>query len=233
MIDVALPGGRVLFSTREGGVSEDPFRSLNLGILTGDDPARVTENRGRLAAAAGLALERVAQGRQVHGTDLRRWREPPAGAPTPGELDEVDGHVTELEGVGLLVLAADCLPLALVGRERVAMLHGGWRGLAGGIVERALAHFDDPPAAAIGPGIGPCCYEVGDEVRAAFSGLEGVAHGRRLDLKAVARQKLEAGGVTRVEDVGLCTSCRPDLFFSHRRDRGVTGRQGGLVWRAP
>jgi copper oxidase (laccase) domain-containing protein len=111
------------------------------------------------------------------------------------------------------------------------MLHCGWRPLAAGIVEKALASFDLPPAAVIGPGIGPCCYEVGEDVLGAFSDLDGVAPGRMLDLRAVVRRKLQAGGVTSVEDVDLCTSCRPDLFFSHRRDGGVTGRQAGLVWR--
>jgi copper oxidase (laccase) domain-containing protein len=113
------------------------------------------------------------------------------------------------------------------------MLHCGWRGLAGGIVERALGEFDfgGPVSAAIGPGIGPCHYEVGDEVLDAFSALEGVASGRMLDLKAVAAAKLRAGRVVDVVDVDRCTYCEPDVFFSHRRDDGVTGRQGGLVWR--
>jgi YfiH family protein len=130
----------------------------------------------------------------------------------------------------LLVLVADCLPVALIGSGRVAMLHCGWRGLAGGIVERALEPFAAPPAAAIGPGIGRCCYEVGNEVLDAFADLDGVADERMLDLRAVARRKLETAGVERIEDVDMCTSCRPDLFFSHRRDRGVTGRQGGVAW---
>jgi copper oxidase (laccase) domain-containing protein len=110
------------------------------------------------------------------------------------------------------------------------MLHAGWRGLAAGIVPRALATFDEPPAAAIGPGIGPCCYEVGPEVLEAFADVRGVATRRMLDLRAVARAQLEAGGVTRIEDVDLCTACHPGLFFSHRRDEGRTGRQGGLAW---
>ena len=143
----------------------------------------------------------------------------------------MDGHLTDAEELGLLVLVADCLPVALAGGGRVAMLHCGWRGLAGGIVEAALERFDEPPAAAIGPGIGRCCYEVGPEVLKAFSDLDGVADGRMLDLRAVARQRLEAGGARVLEDVDLCTNCRPDLFFSHRRDDGVTGRQGGLVWK--
>jgi YfiH family protein len=223
-IDLELPGGRVAFSTRQGGVSDGPYESLNLGILTGDDRERVVENRKLLLGALGLP--RAAMGMQVHGTAIREWH----GPPDEGPLHEVDGHLTGVRGLGLLVLVADCLPVALIGDGRAAMLHCGWRGLAGGIVERALQAFDSPPAAAIGPGIGQCCYEVGEEVLSAFSAYEGVADGRMLSLRAVARQKLEAAGATRIEDVDLCTSCRADLFFSHRRDNGVTGRQAGIAW---
>lgn len=233
-IDVDLPGGRVLFSTRQGGVSAGPYESLNLGILTDDDQDRVAENRARLARGAGLAPEQVAMGWQVHGTDVLEWDGPPSGGgfAAPGAaLEKVDGHATSAFGVALLVLVADCLPVALVSSARVAMLHCGWRGLAGGIVERALASFDEPVAAAIGPGIGPCHYEVGPDVLEAFAGLDGVAAGRMLDLKAVAEAKLRAGGVTGVVGVDRCTYCEPDVFFSHRRDDGVTGRQGGMVWR--
>jgi hypothetical protein len=234
MIDVDLPGGRVVFSTREGGVSEGPYESLNLGILTDDDQERVAENRARLASAAGVSPDQVAMGWQVHGTDLLEWDGPPSGGgyASPGaELRQVDGHATNARDVALLVLVADCLPVALVSPTRVAMLHCGWRGLAGGIVERALAGFDEIPAAAIGPGIGPCHYEVGPEVLSAFADLDGVASGRMLDLKAVAAAKLRAGGVSHVHDVDRCTYCEPDALFSHRRDDGVTGRQGGMVWR--
>ena len=233
MIELAFPSARVAFSTRAGGVSGGPFESLNLGILTEDEPERVGENRRRLAERAGLAPERVGMGWQVHGANVHEWVLPPleSGYATPGtELERVDGHTTTTPELGLLVLAADCLPVALVGAGRVAMLHCGWRGLAAGIVERGVSLFDEPPRAAIGPGIGSCCYEVGEEVLGAFSDLDGVASGRMLDLKAVARRKLEEGGSPDVHDVGLCTSCRPDLFFSHRRDNGVTGRQGGLAW---
>jgi polyphenol oxidase len=234
VFDVALPGARVLFSTRRGGVSEGPYESLNLGLLTDDDPARVGENRRRLAAAAGVDPAAVAMGWQAHGAEVREWDS--AGGLDflrPGnDLPRVDGHTTVEPGIGLLVLAADCLPVALSGGGRVTMLHCGWRGLAGGLVERALEAFEEPPAAAIGPGIGRCCYEVGPEVLERFAGLEGVAEDGMLDLRAVARRRLEAGGVERIEEVDLCTSCRPDLFFSHRRDRGLTGRQAGLVRRA-
>jgi polyphenol oxidase len=223
-IEVDLPGGRVAFSTRQGGVSEGPYESLNLGILTDDDRERVIENRDILLGE--LSLGPAAMGRQVHGTDIKDWTQSPDGGP----LDEVDGHTTASPGLGLLVLVADCLPVALIGDGRAAMLHCGWRGLAGGIVERALQSFDSPPAAAIGPGIGQCCYEVGEEVLRAFAGYEEAVDGRMLSLRAVARAKLEAGGVEQIEDVDMCTSCRPDLFFSHRRDDGVTGRQAGIAW---
>jgi YfiH family protein len=236
LIELELPGARVAFSTRKGGVSEGPYESLNLGILTDDEPARVARNRTILAEGVGLDPADVAMGWQVHGTDIERWEAPPApgtdGFGEPGaELEKVDGHVTDRAGLGLLVLVADCLPVALAAPGRVAMLHCGWRGLAGGIVGRGVEMFDEPPAAAVGPGIGRCCYEVGPEVLEAFSHVEGAAQGRMLDLRAVAESKLRAAGVERVEHVDLCTHCRPDLFFSHRRDGGVTGRQSGLAWR--
>jgi polyphenol oxidase len=233
VIHLELPGGRVAFSTRQGGVSEGPYASLNLGILTDDDQDRVAENRSRLAGSVGLDAQRIAMGWQVHGTDVQEWDGPPDGGgyANPGaELARVDAHTTSAPEVGLLVLVADCLPVALVAPGRVAMVHCGWRGLAGGIVERAVGYFDEAPAAAVGPGIGRCCYEVGSEVLERFEALNEVANGRMLDLRAVAERKLREVGVARVEHVDLCTSCRPDLFFSHRRDDGVTGRQGGLAW---
>jgi hypothetical protein len=140
--------------------------------------------------------------------------------------------------VAPIVLVADCLPIALAAPGAVAMVHAGWRGLAGGVVDegvRALRALGAPGAvtAAIGPGAGGCCYEVGEEVHAAFAQHgEDVHDGRKLDLKAIARRDLEAAGVAEVHDVGLCTLCaEPGLFFSHRRDGGVTGRQAGVAWR--
>lgn len=238
MIELALPDARVAFTTRAGGVSEGPYSSLNLGILTDDDPERVTRNRGLMAEALGLRAGSVAMGWQVHGAEIAEWDAPPPpgrdGFFRPGaELEQVDGHTTRAPGLPLLVLAADCLPVALAAPGRVAMLHCGWRGLAAGIIQRAVASFTQPPAAAVGPAIGRCCYEVGDEVRAAFADLDGVASGRMLDLRAACEAKLRAAGVDHTEHVDLCTSCRADLFFSHRRDGGVTGRQAGVVWRGP
>ena len=230
-----LPGATVTFTTRRGGVSEGPYESLNLGILTDDLPERVTENRHRAAAQAGVEPDRMAMGWQVHGTELREWTEPPPdrayAEPGGKDLERVDGHLTREPGLGLLVLVADCFPVALSDGDQAAMLHCGWRPLAGGIVERALARFDSPPSAAVGPGIGGCCYEVGDDVREAFADIEGAAQGRMLDLRAVIAAKLAAVGVTDVRHVDECTSCSPELYFSHRRDRGVTGRQAGIIVR--
>jgi YfiH family protein len=234
-IEARLPGARVAFSTRRGGVSEGPYESLNLGILTEDDPARVRANRERLADGLGLGDAPVAMGRQVHGAELRTWTQAPSAEESAyrgpvEELAEVDGHVTAVPGLALLVLAADCLPVALADGEQVAMVHCGWRGVASGILDRSVAPFAQPPAAVIGPGIGQCCFEVGPEVLEAFADVPEAATGRMLDLRRVAEARLRAAGVESVEHVDLCTHCRADLFFSHRRDGGVTGRQGGIAW---
>jgi polyphenol oxidase len=233
VIELSVPGARVAFSDRRGGVSRGAYESLNLGILTEDDQSSVTENRRRLAGAIGSDPERVAMGWQVHGDEILEWNDPPERggfAHAGADLPKVDGHTTTVKGMPLMVLVADCLPVALATPERVVMLHCGWRGLAAGIVERGLDLFDAPPRAVLGPSIGPCCYEVGEEVLAEFRDLQGVANGRMLSLNMVAQQKLMSRGVTKIDSFPLCTRCRPDLFFSHRRDNGVTGRQAGLVW---
>ena len=230
----ALPGARVLFSSRRGGVSEGPFASLNLGRLTADDGANVDANRERLAAAVGHPRERFLYGRQVHGAHVRRATEPP-GAARPAA--EEDGQATTLGDAPALVFVADCLPVLLASEEAVAALHCGWHGLREGIVAEGVRALRELGArgeihAAIGPGARPCCYEVGEEVQAAFAEVPGARVGERnLDLSAVARHRLAEAGVEAVHDTGLCTICS-DAFFSHRRDQGVTGRQAGVVWRA-
>ncbi|MGZ6697705.1 MAG: polyphenol oxidase family protein, partial [Solirubrobacteraceae bacterium] len=164
---------------------------------------------------------------QVHGTGVV--------TADPHAAPDADGLVTAAAHLAPLVLVADCLPVALISPEAVGVLHAGWRGLHGGILAagvRALRELGATRvAAAVGPGIGPCCYEVGDEVRAAFGTSQ-----RTLDLPAIAAGQLAAAGVEEVHDAGLCTHCaRRDgepLFFSHRRDRGVTGRQAGIAWRS-
>jgi polyphenol oxidase len=218
-----LGGARAAFSTRLGGTSEPPFDSLNLGILTKDEPEAVAANRRRLAAALGLDPAEVVYALQVHGTRLLHH-------PDGESLPEADGHVVTEPGIAPMVLAADCLPIALYGSGGLAMVHAGWRGLAGGIVGVA-AEAVGAATAAIGPGIGPCCYEVGPEVLDAFSDLgDGIAEERMLDLPEVARRKLAQAGVEQIESPCLCTSCERELFFSHRRDRGRTGRQAGIAW---
>jgi YfiH family protein len=237
-IAIDLAGARVLFTTRRGGVSEGPFSTLNLGLWTDDDPDRVSENRERLAGLVGLPRERFAQGRQVHGATVRALTDPPDPTAEPAPAD---GQATSRAEVAPIVLVADCLPIALAAEGGVAMLHGGWRGLAGGVVEEGVAALrtlgiDGPIEAAIGPGAGPCCYEVGPEVLNAFAATPAAVRGANgrgwLDLKAVARSRLVGVGVDVHHDVDLCTICSdPSLFFSHRRDGGVTGRQAGVVWR--
>jgi YfiH family protein len=232
-IEAEMPGARAAFSARLGGVSEGAFESLNLGASTGDDGGAVVENRDRLAVALDLAPEHVLLGRQVHGGELAVHGGPQDSGPfaDPGApLPEVDGHLTAAPGLAPLVFVADCLPVALAGPGGVAMLHCGWRGLAAGIVARGVAGVDATHAV-IGPGIGPCCYEVGGEVLDAFAGLgSGISRGRMLDLEEVAGRLLREAGVEQIDATGICTSCEAGYFFSHRRDRGHTGRQAGLVW---
>jgi polyphenol oxidase len=238
-LGIDLPGAQALFTTRRGGFSEGAYASLNLGRLTDDRADAVQRNRAKLENEVGRPPVYI---RQVHGTTVRTisTRSAEGVAPLPDEgldLPEADGQATALPDLAPMVMTADCLPIAVAGQGGVAMLHAGWRGLAGGILAagveaiRALGVVG-PIEAAIGPGAGGCCYEVGDEVRREFTGYgEHVHHRGNLDLKAIAREQLERAGVERVHDVGLCTICSdPSLFFSHRRDRGVTGRQAGLAW---
>jgi YfiH family protein len=233
-LEARLPGARAAFSTRIGGVSEEPYDALNVGIMTGDQLESVGENRRRLAASIERDPQGVVMARQAHGTELRRHgaaQEPRVFANVVKSPDQADAQVTSNPDLTPLVMVADCLPVAMVGPGGVAMAHCGWRGLAGGIVAR-VADAVEAEAAAIGPGIGPCCYEVGEEVLSAFADLDGVARGRMLDLTAVATALLERAGVGTIESSGLCTSCNPELFYSHRRDGERTGRQAGLAWMA-
>jgi YfiH family protein len=231
-LEAELPAARAAFSTRVGGVSEAPYEALNVAILTGDERESVRENRRRLASGLGREPVGVVMGRQVHGVELRTHdqpQEPRVYADVVRSPDQVDAQSTANPDLTPLVMVADCLPVAMAGPGGVVMAHCGWRGLAGGIVAKAVAAVR-AESAAVGPGIGPCCYEVGDEVRSEFEDLDGVAKGRMLDLTAVATALLGRAGVRSTEASGLCTSCNPELFYSHRRDRERTGRQAGLVW---
>lgn len=245
-LEAEMRGATAAFTTRPGGASGPPFEALNLGAFTDDGREAVAENRRRLASALGFPPDRIAIAHQVHGAELIVHTEStsPRGsfascqgghgdsASRDAALADADGHVVTVEATAALVFVADCVPVALSGPGGVAMLHCGWRGLAAGIVAKGAAAIGATDAV-VGPSIGPCCYEVGGEVLSAFGELgDGIALDRMLDLPEVARRLLVEVGVERVETSGLCTSCEPDLFFSHRRDRGRTGRQAGLVWRS-
>jgi YfiH family protein len=218
----------VAFSMRHGGVSRGPYESLNLGVLTRDGPENVHENRRRLCEAVGADPERLAMNRQVHSATVNR-----AVAGERGR--EGDGLWSDEPGTPMLKLSADCLPIALArrtGRPALALLHAGRMGLLEGVVEAGVAAFGAHElAAAVGPGIGPCCYEVGEEVAAPYRARFGarIMHGRKLDLWQAAERVLRHAGVERLERFDLCTACNPELFFSHRRDGKPRGVQGVLA----
>jgi polyphenol oxidase len=216
----------VFFSTRNGGVSGGAYASLNLGLSSGDERELVQENRHRLYARAGAHPERVSWPRQVHG----------AGVVQSGSRGiEADVIWTDEPGQSVMVVTADCVPVALArvgGRAAVALAHVGWRGLLAGVVPAAVAALDGRyVAAAIGAGIGPCCYEVGEDVAGAVGQAFGgdlVSEGR-LDLPGAVERALVNAGCVRVDRLDECTSCHPDRYFSHRRDAGLTGRQGAIA----
>jgi YfiH family protein len=227
---------RALVTTRTGGVSAGAHAALNLGLRCGDEVDAVLENRRLLRAllpAEPLWL------RQVHGRGVLVASSPQAGAAE----HEADASVTALARTVCAVLIADCLPVLLADQrgQAVGVAHAGWRGLAGGVIEAAVAAF---PCAAtrlvawLGPAIGPRAYEVGEEVRAAFVAHEPAAASAFMptrpghwlaDLYALARQRLAACGVQKVSGGGFCTYSEPERFYSFRRDR-VTGRMAALIW---
>ena len=215
------------FTERGGGVSEGPYASLNLALHTGDDAAPVAENRRRVEEA--LSAPALATVRQVHGSRLVPIEE-------AGEGCDADGIVLGRVGPSATVLVADCIPLALASEERAAAVHVGWRGLAAGLAAAAVEAVGGPAAAALGPAIGPCHYEVGPEVVEAVERGIGSAVTRRdggrtfLDLPGTLAAHLGELGVRDLERAGECTACEPERFFSHRRD-GRTGRQALVLRR--
>jgi len=229
----APPGVRAASTLRPGGVSADRYASLNLGGHVGDDPGSVAENRRRLAAALNLPSEPVWLS-QVHGIQAVRAE----------VLDErvADAAYTRAPGVVCAVMTADCLPVLLCTRDggAVAAVHAGWRGLADGVVEAAVAAMGGRDLLAwLGPAIGPEAFEVGGEVRAAFvrkdaefaAGFRAAGEGRWLaDIYRLARVVLNRLDIDAVHGGGWCTHGCPGDFFSYRRDR-VTGRMATLIWR--
>jgi YfiH family protein len=234
-----LEGFRHGFTTRDGGSSRGPFRSLNLSTSVGDDPVRVEENWERLRQATGLVFARV---RQVHGC---RVVEADSGA-QPGE--EADAVISAVPGVAASVAVADCVPLLIADPRSgsAAAVHAGWRGTldrvaAEGVHALVKRHGARPSdlLAAIGPSIGPCCFEVSRELAIRFRDQLGAAAGNprssgsRADLWLANEQILKGAGLARkqIEVLGRCTACEDDVFFSHRCDQGRTGRH--LAFIAP
>jgi YfiH family protein len=224
------------FTERTGGSSTAPHDTMNLGLRTKDARARVLQNRRRTVEALGVSPFAAAE--QVHGAKLARVGERRSGVgfeDLGSAIGGADALSVSRRNLPVAVLVADCLPIALAAPEEplLVAVHAGWRGLAAGILSRAIAEFETTSGvlAAIGPAIGPCHYEVGDDVAGAVaSGAEAGAvterrWGRRyLDLPRTAVRSLRAAGIRRIEVSDLCTACLPDRFFSHRRD-GETGRQ--------
>jgi hypothetical protein len=226
---------RATSTTRQGGVSAPPYNSLNLAGHVGDNPACVAENRRRLATLLGYPAE-PAWLEQVHGITVVAAET--VRAPVPA-----DAAWTRASGQPCVVMTADCLPVLLCDRAGtvVAAAHGGWRGLAGGVIAAALARLGVPPSellAWLGPAIGPKAFEVGEEVRAAFLNLdagnadcfEPSPAGRWLaDIYGLARCQLRGLGVREIYGGGCCTFSEPERFFSYRRENR-TGRMATLIW---
>jgi YfiH family protein len=225
-------GYEVVFTTRLGGVSEGPYASLNLGRKTGDDVERVDENRRIACESIDADVEKLALNYQVHSNRVVR-----AAAGARGE--HADGLWTDEPGLPIMAISADCLPILLARTNgevpAVAVLHAGWRGLLEGIASSGVRALGGGSlAAAIGPAIGPCCYEVREEVAGPFRDRFGddVVRDGRLDLWTSAERALRAAGVERIERFDRCTACETETFFSHRRDAGNTGRQGVIAYVA-
>jgi YfiH family protein len=230
---------RVVFTDRRGGVSAAPYDSLNLGDHVGDEAGAVAANREHVARMLGLP-EPAGWSflRQVHGATVVTATAPPGGAPP-----EADAAVTTVPGLPLVVLTADCAPIALCAGDAVAVVHAGWPGLAAGVVGVAVEQLraaarGAPVRAVLGPCVHPARYEFGEADLARLVTRFGPSVEARteagrpaFDIPAAVRIALAEQGVTDVDDVDVCTSASPD-HFSHRRD-GVTGRQALIATLEP
>ncbi len=238
------------FSTRLGGVSGGHLASLNLGCHRGDTEENLRENYRRFCAATGTDVRRVVMTNQVHGVQVRAVGEadikPDLLAPTPFEAD---GLVTDVPGITLAVFSADCIPILFFDpvRRVVGACHSGWRGTAAGMAavtartmsERYGCRAEDLRAA-IGPGIGPCCFETdGDVPQAMLAQLGGLAEpyitraGEKyhVDLKGIVRSTLLDAGLAEghIDVSGECTCCLPDIYWSHRYTHGIRGSQAAMI----
>ncbi len=231
-------GVRHGFSTREGGVSDGAFAAMNLARNVGDDPEAVAENHRRFAEAVGYAPTRLFESSQVHGARVLRVDGAEVAAT---RVEEADGLICTTPGDAVAVRVADCVPvlLAAPGRGVVAAVHAGWRGVAKGIVEVAIAEMGADAGeviAAVGPCIGGCCFEVGDEVAAEIAAasvdsvvVRSAGAKPKVDLRAAVAWQLRRAGVGAVEQVGGCTMCEAARFHSFRRDGKASGRLLGAI----
>ena len=217
-------GAKVWFFTRLGGVSERPYDSLNVSKKVGDRAAAVEENLSIIKEAMGG--QPSAWVRQVAGEEV-------VGVSGAGFAGEADALVTSEADLCLAVAVADCVPVALVGQRSVGMVHSGWRGTLSGIAGKAVREMGEAGGirAYVGPCIRGCCYEVSEELAEEFARKFGpeVVSGRYLSLPAAIRADLERSGVGEIHDLGLCSGCRPDLFYSHRKQGPLTGRNLAAV----
>ena len=241
MIEVGAPGVRVVFSDRHGGESTAPYDTLNLGDHVGDDPDVVSRNRARLATLLASRLDGGPTDpaewvwlRQVHGCRVVTVGAAPATAP------EADAAVTTSVGLPLVVMTADCAPVALAGPGGIAVVHAGWPGLEQGVLGAAVAALravaPGPIRAWLGPCVHPAHYEFGADLLERLVARLGPevaattdAGTTALDIPTAVRRSLASAGVDDLTDVDVCTAASPD-HFSHRRD-GVTGRQAVVVVR--
>lgn len=236
------------FSTRNGGVSRPPYNSLNLGLGTDDSMTNVEGNRAAFTRAFDLSPQQLLTVKQVHGADILLIDE--ANPDLSHFMTvEVDAIVTNQPGIMIGVLTADCFPLLIWHEEKkiIAAIHAGWRGAANGLIAKVVEtihrQFGCPTTelqAAIGPGIGAHNYEVDRPVRDAFRQGTGfwdeisketrLAHWQ-LDIPLSCQLQLEKSGLKpqNIDIAKECTCCHPELFFSHRRENGVTGRQMGFI----
>jgi polyphenol oxidase len=245
-MSAAQPGelAAELFELPGGGFATFTGRAQgNMSSVGGDGAEHGLQARERLRETLGV--RRLVRGYQVHGTVVGRVLadgerqglnsnafEPEDSANQP--TFEADGHALAAPGLAAMVLTADCIPVALGAQGAVAALHAGWRGLVGGVLEQGVGALREvggrgDVVAVVGPCAGACCYEVGEDVHAAFAGAHRA--GRLIDLRAIAHEKLIAAGVSEVLDAKACTIC-DERFFSHRREGTRAGRQAGLAWIA-
>lgn len=222
---IDLPTARVVFTTRSGGCSKGAYRSLNLGLNTEDETADVQSNLGLVCR--DLELNSLNMVKQVHGAEILELKRGQGSGSC-----EADGVATEEKDRAIGITGADCPAVFLISRGRLVGLHCGWRPVAAGLIERGAGTLaGEPFEAVIGPGICAKHFVVGEEVIEAM-GADGESHrlAGGFDLVGLIRSRLRRAGARDVRAVDLCTYCEPDLFFSHRRDGGVTGRQAGVGW---